>query len=90
MNTIEENIHNKLEKLIKDFLESDSRELDINMFPIKMFMDTFESLGWEWDGNLDTNGWSVDFWLKFVKDGKEIGLNGSWWDGEYNLEKLWM
>ena len=80
----------ELEKIIKEFLESDLREIDINMFPMKTFMDIFENLGWEWDGNLNTNGWAVDFWLTFEKDTKQIGLSGGWWDGNYNLEKLWM
>lgn len=80
----------ELEKIIKEFLESDLREIDINMFPIKTFMEVFKKLGWEWDGNLNTNGWAVDFWLTFEQGDKQIGLNGGWWDGNYNLEKLWM
>lgn len=80
----------ELEKTIKEFLESDLKEIDMNMFPINAFIDVFKKLGWEWDENLSTNGWEVDFWLTFEKDYKELGLNGSWWNGNYNLEKSWM
>lgn len=80
----------ELEKIIKEFLESDLREIDINMFPIKTFMETFGKLGYDWDENIVKNGFAVDFWLTFEQGDEQIGLSGSWWNGNYNLEKLWM
>ncbi|UNA02042.1 hypothetical protein PVA8_355 [Vibrio phage PVA8] len=40
--------------------------------------------------DLETNGWQVDFWQEFTKDGcKKICFNGSWYFGGASLSEAY-
>lgn len=41
----------------------------------------FESLGADWDNDMDTNGWQWDFWFSIDYDGYMYNFSG---DGYYN------
>lgn len=75
-------------KGLKEFLESDQKELCIDMQPVDNVEAAMKEHGWKmiWD-ELETNGWEHDFWIPFEKDGETITFGGSWYSGNYNLSK---
>lgn len=76
-----------LEKIIKEFLESDLQELDVPMCPIEDYVKTFEQFDWDCEHDLETGEWEIDFSLNFTKRFHRIMLTGSLYHGCYKLEK---
>ena len=57
---------------------------------IKEFLESnealFEGLGYE-QHSKENNGWEIDFWWKYIKDGNIITLEGCLYDGNFKLIK---
>lgn len=78
-----------MKEKIKEFLESDVKELKLDILPLDDYDTILSDLGFEGDNeNFDTNGWQVDFWWNFEKDDVKLMLSGSLFYGNYQLVKL--
>lgn len=83
------------DQLLKDLKASiialiedpNNETLHVDMYSLDTFEEIFEVLGFK-RGELDTNGWAVDFWLPF--DHPSLGtycVMGSLWNGNYKIYK---
>ena len=78
-------------KGLKEFLENtEQEELKIEMLPIEDINALLKPHGFEINHEtLDTNGWSIDFWVLFENEHYpfDLQLGGSWYYGNYVLTK---
>ncbi len=76
---------------IKEFLNDSSRKtLNIGRPALLEVDEALKNEGYERVlGDVDcTNGWQVDFWYSYYKDGNCVMLSGSlWYSGDFTLTK---
>lgn len=77
--------------MIKSFLENTERkEFKLPMMSIEAINTLLEPFGFTINHEtLDTNGWSIDFWVLFESEHYDfdLQLGGSWYYGDYTLTK---
>lgn len=78
-----------LQDEINIFLTQEDKTRELLRYPISTIKDALEEEGYimeDLDDN--TNGWDVDFWYYFNKEGSpRVTLMGSLWYGDYKLVK---
>lgn len=81
-------ITDELKILVDEFLKDNNQTvLKIEMMPIDDIEDVLKTFNFEMDSDIDSNGWQLDFWIKF--NGKvNLLLSGSWYYGNYNFKKI--
>lgn len=77
-----------MEEKIKNFIEKKHiYSIYIDMHPISDIKELFGKYGYV-KGEMDTNGWQVDFVIPFISSEEIIELSGSWYYGEYMLNRV--
>lgn len=78
-----------MKEIIKQFLVSEDTLLKIGYQPPSLIIDILEDMGFEGTDDVDSNGWDHDFWFSNItKDDVKLSFCGSWYYGNYTLEKL--
>lgn len=75
-----------MKNTIKKFLDEDHTELELPVLKLQDYIDILKSHGYE-IGDTETNGFQVDFWIKFQKEDKQVTLAGSLFYGGYSISK---
>lgn len=79
-----------IEEQIDQFIKSGKKILDLPMMPVKEIERLLKALGYKWrelTGD-EINGWSVDFWYYFDKEGAgSLCFTGSLHSGDFQLIK---
>ena len=46
-------------------------------------------IGWTDISSIDTNGWDIDYWVTFIKEGKDFNyiVSGNLYYGNINIRK---
>ena len=78
-----------IREIIKNFLESDRKDIPLTYFPLKTYQEILKDLGYIFY-DTDVNGWQVDFWQYFQNEDKtkKLCLSGSLWFGNFKLTKV--
>lgn len=77
-----------MEEIIEQFLAGNEKSVKLPMAPIDQVIDILERFGYQQDGEIDTNGWQVDFWMKFDSELGKLQFSGSLWYGQFVLARL--
>jgi len=79
---------NYLFPILKEFINSEEKKLNVKGESFSNIRETLEKLDFNNEEADNVNGWQVDYWLKFVNDNLTLQVNGSWYYGIDNIEKL--
>lgn len=52
-------------------MESEPEEFSAGCISLALVKEVLEKLGWT-DTNIETNGWDIDYWVTFIKEGKRL------------------
>lgn len=63
-------------------------EFSAGCISFALVKEVLEKLGWT-DTNIETNGWDIDYWVTFIKEGKNFDyiVSGSLYYGNINIRK---
>ena len=50
--------------------------------------EILEQMGFESQDDINTNGWQVDYWETWEKNGVEYRLSGCAWYGDFSFSKI--
>ena len=69
-------------------MESEPEEFSAGCISFALVKEVLEELGWT-DTNIETNGWDIDYWVTFIKEGKDFKyiVSGSLYYGNINIRK---
>lgn len=77
-----------LEKLIDKITDGCEYNVELKGYAPNDIIEYLESQGYE-KGELETNGWQVDFWVSFTKeDHTTLELTGDWFYGNMTLQEI--
>jgi len=76
---------NYLESVLNG-VQSSEEDYDLSGYSPNTLITFLESLGAE-RGDIETNGWDVDFWIPVSYFGSSFMLSGSWYYGTCILTK---
>ena len=83
-----ENIELEVKKDIISFLNSDERELSLDIVSLDVISIVLKSLEYyENYDSYDTNGWQVDYWTSFSNYNLTLKVSGSMYYGYANIRK---
>lgn len=70
-------------------MESEPEEFSAGCISLALVKEVLEKLGWTDTEDLETNGWDIDYWVTFIKEGKDFKyiVNGSLYYGNINIRK---
>ena len=75
-----------MKELLKKVINGEINNAQIQMSPISHIEDLLEELGINTNDNeLESNGWQVDFWIKYEE---KYQLSGSLYYGGFTFTKL--
>lgn len=66
-------------------MESEPEEFSAGCISLALVKEVLEKLGWTED--LETNGWDIDYWVTFIKEGKDFKYIVSGNYGNINIRK---
>lgn len=68
-------------------MESEPEEFSAGCISLALVKEVLEKLGWTED--LETNGWDIDYWVTFIKEGKDFKyiVSGSLYYGNIIIRK---
>lgn len=69
----------QIKQTIEQFLRSNEKSISVPMYPITKYKEILEELGFIDLEQYDTNGYQVDFWDCYDKDGIRYCLSGDLW-----------
>ncbi len=72
---------------IKLLLVEESDVVEMKRVPIEMVYDAISEVGGEPVGEMDTNGWQLDYWFDFQHKDKVYSVSGSGWYGHVKIEE---
>ena len=87
----ERNLREALESIPAQYtgdMESEPEEFSAGCISLALVKEVLEKLGWT-DTNIETNGWDIDYWVTFIKEGKDFKyiVSGSLYYGNINIRK---
>ena len=53
-------------------MESEPEEFSAGCISLALVKEVLEKLGWTDTEDLETNGWDIDYWVTFIKEGKDF------------------
>lgn len=53
-------------------MESEPEEFNAGCVSFASVKEVLEKLGWTDISSIDTNGWDIDYWVTFIKEGKDF------------------
>lgn len=64
-------------------------EFSAGCISFTLVKEVLEKLGWTDTEDLETNGWDIDYWVTFIKEGKNFDyiVSGSLYYGNINIRK---
>lgn len=70
-------------------MESEPEEFSAGCISLALVKEVLEKLGWTDTEDLETNGWDIDYWVTFIKEGKDFKyiVSGSLYYGNINIRK---
>lgn len=70
-------------------MESEPEEFSAGCISFALVKEVLEELGWTDTEDLETNGWDIDYWVTFIKEGKDFKyiVSGSLYYGNINIRK---
>lgn len=70
-------------------MESEPEEFSAGCISFTLVKEVLEKLGWTDTEDLETNGWDIDYWVTFIKEGKNFDyiVSGSLYYGNINIRK---
>lgn len=70
-------------------LEDVPEEFSAGCISLALVKEVLEKLGWTDTEDLETNGWDIDYWVTFIKEGKDFKyiVSGSLYYGNINIRK---
>lgn len=70
-------------------MESEPEEFSAGCISFALVKEVLEKLGWTDTEDLETNGWDIDYWVTFIKEGKNFDyiVSGSLYYGNINIRK---
>lgn len=70
-------------------MESEPEEFSAGCISLALVKEVLEKLGWTDTEDLETNGWDIDYWVTFIKEGKDFKyiVRGSLYYGNINIRK---
>ena len=85
---MKEQILTEIDDIFQEFKDSDKQQCKLPFVPMDYFDEYFTKMNCtEFLDELDTNGWDHDFWIYFTIKDQRYSLQGSWYYGNYTLEK---
>lgn len=77
-----------MEELIDSIVYGHEYKVDLKGLAPNLAVEYLETLGYE-KGEMETNGWQVDFWVSFTKDGATtLEFSGDWYYGTQSLQEI--
>lgn len=70
-------------------MESEPEEFNAGCVSFASVKEVLEKLGWTDISSIDTNGWDIDYWVTFIKEGKDFNyiVSGNLYYGNINIKK---
>lgn len=70
-------------------MESEPEEFSAGCISLALVKEVLEKLGWTDTEDLETNGWDIDYWVTFIKEGKDFKyiVSGSLYYENINIRK---
>lgn len=70
-------------------MESEPEEFNAGCVSFASVKEVLEKLGWTDISSIDTNGWDIDYWVTFIKEGKDFNyiVSGNLYYGNINIRK---
>ncbi len=77
-----------MEEIINSIVNGHEYKVDLKGYSPDLVVRHLQLLGYE-KGELETNGWQVDFWVSFTKDDyTTLELSGDWYYGNQTLQEI--
>jgi len=83
-------MNNETKELIFSVIKGEVDSVRLPMIPIDDVITLLQEKGYidkDDNGDYDSNGWQVDFWLQFHINESIYTLSGSLWYGQYKFFK---
>lgn len=84
-----EKLIEELKEVLNVFLNTSETEISFNQIPWGLLEEVLSEFGYEQDpnGDFETNGWQIDFWVDYIKNEIVLNISGSLWYGEIKIIK---
>lgn len=88
MNKELEIVKASIKSIIQPVIDNEDQQAILPRIPVRFAIDIMEELGYTYEQ--ETNGFSIDFWIVFWKDGvASFELSGDlWYDMNYKFNAL--
>ena len=78
-----------LKQILDIFFNSNQQEISFDTIPYAILRESLNELWWKEDpeGDFDTMGWEIAFWVDFTKEDLRISISGSLHYGNIKIRK---
>lgn len=85
---ITQNLRDISDQLFR-IMESEPEEFNAGCVSFASVKEVLEKLGWTDISSIDTDGWDIDYWVTFIKEGKDFNyiVSGNLYYGNINIRK---